>query len=36
MFLAMQVEWAKTKAHADRWDKEFILTVKEMCQQSPS
>ena len=27
---AMQVEWAKTKARADRWDEEFILTVEEM------
>ena len=26
----MQVEWAKTKAHANCWDEEFILTVKEM------
>ena len=30
MLLAMQVEWAKTNAHADHWGKEFILTVKEM------
>ena len=31
MSLAMQVEWAKAKAHADHWDEELIHTVKEMC-----
>ena len=30
LWLAMQVEWAKTKAHADCWDEEFVLTVEEM------
>ena len=32
MLLAIQVKWAKTKAHANRWDEEFILTIEEMCQ----
>ena len=26
----MQVEWAKTKARADRWDEEYLLSVEEM------
>ena len=30
MLLAMEVEWAKTKARTNRWDEEYILTVKEM------
>lgn len=30
LWLAMQVEWAKTKARADRWDEEFLLTIEEM------
>ena len=27
---AMKVEWAKTKAHANWWAEEYILTVEEM------
>ena len=30
MLLPMQVEWSKTKAHADHWDEEYILTIEEM------
>ena len=26
----MQVEWSKTKARSDHWDKEYVLTVEEM------
>jgi hypothetical protein len=26
----MRVEWAKMKAHADRWEEEILLTIKEM------
>jgi hypothetical protein len=26
----MRVEWAKTKARADRWQEEILLTVEEM------
>ena len=30
MLLAMQVEWSKTKARADRWDEAYLLSVEEM------
>ena len=30
LYLAMQVEWVKSKAHADQWDEQFVLTVEEM------
>lgn len=26
----MEVEWAKTKARADRWDEDFLATVEQM------
>jgi len=28
----MRVEWAKTKARADRWHEEVLLVSEEMCR----